>query len=343
MMRRTPKIAAMTLGALAALTAATVAQQNPAAAPGARGAAGTPETVVISGSLDWLESSQIAPKIEGVIESMEFRVGMRVQQGQEIARLHDEIAKLTVAKSDIVAKSTGEIAKADAQRKQAMATLARLINLEKKGRGFVSEDEMSKAEADVAFADALKQVATERQAVDRAELALAAQNLENHTIRAPFNGIVIERLKNPEESVRSNEAIIQLGKTDKFQFVGWVGIEQAQRIRPGDAVQFRAGVPGANLPVEEKVFTGRIASVSPDVSPVHNAERRILAEIDNPPDVQHPELELFQGMTGDLTVFLNTAGAAAAPARAVDPAAVPAAAPAAAGELPALPATPRGR
>ncbi len=297
-----PKFAMLAAGVVAAFSAASLAQ-GPRSAPVP--SSESSNTLVVAGTLDWLERSDVSALREGVIKQIEFQVGMRVQSGQEIGSLHDEMARLTVEKQKIVAESNGTIAKAKAQKQLATATLARLQRLDKIRKGYVSEDEMAKAEAEVNVADAMIQEAMEKQAADKADYDLALRTLEEHRVLAPFTGIITERMKNPGEAVRANEAVVRLGKTDKFRFVGWVPLESAQRIREGDLIQFHPTVEGSDLPIERKVFTGKISSVSREVSTVRNTEARVLAEIDNPPDTEHPELELFQGMKGEVTIYLN--------------------------------------
>ena len=57
----------------------------------------------------------------------------------------------------------------------------------------VSAEEMAKEEGELKVADAMTKEAKEQQAAAKAELALAEQILEEHTIRAPFDGVVIKR------------------------------------------------------------------------------------------------------------------------------------------------------
>jgi RND family efflux transporter MFP subunit len=297
-----PKIAAMAVGVVAALSAATLAQ-DPRRAP----AAAPPQTVVVAGGLDWLEKSELSAKREGVIKSIEFNVGMRVQEGQQVGLLHDDIARLSVEKQRLVAASTGPIMKAEAQRQQAMSTLSRLQRLQRTNPGFVSKEEMDKATADVNYADALKQEAEEKQIVDRAEYDLAVQALEDHKIISPFSGVVVDRHKNPGEAVRANEPVVLLGKTDKFRFVGWLPLESALQIRPGDTAQFRPTVESADLPVERQVFNGKVMAIAPQLSTLKQNESSILVEIENPPNAGHPELELYHGMRGEVTIYVNGA------------------------------------
>jgi RND family efflux transporter MFP subunit len=297
-----PKLIAVAATALAALAASALAQaQRPDASPGNRG-----QTIVVAGSLDWLARSDISAKQEGIIDSLEFDIGARVQEGEVIGHLDDAIATLNVDKQRLIAESQGPIEKVKAQRDQAISKLARLERLERRGQpGTVSREELDQAKADVKYADGLIKEAQEKQAVDKAELALAEKILEHHHITAPFTGIIIERLKHPSEAVRQNEAVIRMGKTDKFRFVGWVPLEQAQRIRVGDIVQFRPSVEGSDLPLESKVYEGRVTATPPEVAAQGVVEARVLAEIINPPNVEYPELELYSGMRGEITIFLG--------------------------------------
>ena len=68
--------------------------------------------------------------------------------------------------------------------------------------------------------------------------------LKEHTILAPFDGIVIERLKNPGESVRANEAVVQLGNLDKLRAWAYVPLEYAYRVKEGQIVESSPGSSG---------------------------------------------------------------------------------------------------
>jgi RND family efflux transporter MFP subunit len=300
-----PKVTAAAATVLVALAASAFAQtQQPAVTP--RPAASRGQTVVVAGSLDWLARSDISAKQEGIIDSIEFDIGARVQEGDVIGHLDDAIATLNVDKQRLIAEGQGPILKVTAQREQALSKLARLERLDSLRRGTVSREELDQARADVNYADGLIKEAKEKQAVDKAELALAEKILEHHQIVAPFTGIIIERLKQPSESVRQNEAVIRMGKTDKFRFVGWIPLEQAQRIRVGDLVEFRPSVEGSDLPIESVTYQGRVTAAPPEVAAQGVAEARVLAEIINPPNPDHPELELYANMRGELTIHLGS-------------------------------------
>ncbi|MDB5351135.1 MAG: family efflux transporter, subunit [Planctomycetota bacterium] len=301
------KAVALAAGVVASLSLATLAQD-----PAARGAKG--QTIVVGGSIDWIEKSDVSALKEGVLEQIEFHVGQKIKKGQEIGSLHDKMAELTETKAALAARSTGEIAKAEAQKKLAISTVARLTRLKEKNIGFVSRDEEEKAAAELGVAEALLLSANDNQKLAKADHDLAVQARKEHRIIAPFSGIITDRLKNPGEAVRANEAVIRLGGTEKLRFVGWVPLETALRLKGNEVVDVRPMIEGADLPIEQKRFRGKLTAVSREVNPLTTTGRgtstgtpevMVLAEVENPEDPEHPEFELRQGMKGEMTVFIG--------------------------------------
>ncbi|HEX8203491.1 MAG TPA: HlyD family efflux transporter periplasmic adaptor subunit, partial [Isosphaeraceae bacterium] len=236
------KAVSLAAGLVAALTAVTLAQvpTPPSRAPiaGARASSSGGETLVVNGTdnggtIDWIEKSAVSALREGVIDQMELQVGMEVQKGKVIGRLHDETARLTVAKAQLGAAAVAAKAKAQAQKELAVAKRSRLLRLERMGTGLASREEIETADAEVKVAAALILEAEENQKLAASDLELASQALQEHTITAPFDGIIVERMKNPGESVRANEAVVQLGKVEKVRFYGYLPLETAYRVRLG--------------------------------------------------------------------------------------------------------------
>jgi RND family efflux transporter MFP subunit len=292
------KIAALSAGVVTALSLAAVAQD-----PATSGERGT--SVLVAGAIDWLEKSDISALKEGVIEHIEYQVGRKVNKGDEIGYLHSKLAELTATKAKLAAGNVGEIAKANAQRKLAQTELAKFINLEKKGRGFVSESEKAKAEADLQVADALLLSANENKKINEADYQIALQALKEHKIFAPFTGVIIERMKSPEESVGAREPVVRLGRIDKMRFVGWVPLETANRLRGNEVVDVRPVIEGSDFPIEQKKFRGRITAIGSELNTIRTTEVQVLAEVENPEDPDHPELLLRQGMKAEMTIQLG--------------------------------------
>src|SRR5215211_6417157 len=172
------KAAALAAGFVAALSLASVAQNPPAA----RG----PETLLVDdATIAWIEKSEVAAQHEGVIERMELQHGMPVLRGKPIGYLHREVAELTVAKARVAVASKATEAKAEAQKELAEAIVATNIRLNVRRPGMVSQEEMRKNEAEVKVAEEMKNEAKEKRELDRADLNLAQQAYDEHTIKAP--------------------------------------------------------------------------------------------------------------------------------------------------------------
>lgn len=299
--------------------ALAIAQDGPAPARAAASrSAGN--TITVPGALVWLEKSDISALREGVLRGIEYQVGARVKEGAEIGTLHDELAKLSVEKAQVQANSQGQIAEASAQVKLAKALLVKQYRLRDKNPAFVSREEIEKAEAEVAVAEAKEITAKDTKEIAARELLLQNRILEEHRVIAPFGGVITERYKNPEESVRANEPIVQLVRTDKLKFTGWVPLEESARIKVGDPVEVIPTIEGADLAIERMRFRGRVMSLPPELNSTGRTEVQLLAEIDNPAGPENSRMELAAGMKVDLIVYVDGAqpaqGAAAENSRA---------------------------
>ena len=300
-MRPLSKLAAMSLGVLAALSATVIAQ--------ARAPKGASQELVVGGTVEWIEKSDVSALREGVIKEIELREGMTVRENMFIAKLHDESAILGTSKARLISQNRGQIMKAEAQYALAVADLARFEAIQKRGANFVSTAEVQKAVAEVKVGEAAIQEAKENVKVAEAELAVAQQIVEEHTIRAPFDGIIIKRIKHPGETVRANEAVVRLGKIDHVRFYGFIPIENLSRVKVGMVVDVRPTIEDAELPIEQKRFRGKISALGTEVNGIGKTEVEIYADVANNKDT-----ELRPGLRADMTIYLDPAAVPPPPA-----------------------------
>jgi RND family efflux transporter MFP subunit len=272
--------------------------------------------------IDWIEKSSVAALREGVIETMELQIGMPVKKNGVIGVLHHEIAELTVAKNQLQAKAIAPEEKARAQKEVAISVVARNTRLNDRQPGMVSAEDVAKAEGDLKVAEAQIKEAQENRGIAEAELELAKRTLVEHTITAPFEGIVLSRKKNPGESVRANEAVIELGDLSRLSAEAYVPLEYAYRVKVGQIVEIQPRLRSSGraepLPIEKKRFRGKIAFVDPQIQPVAETAVRIRAEFENPGG------DLRPGLMVQMTVFMpqdvaDAGPGAGAPARTARP------------------------
>jgi len=290
-------------GMLATLTVAAFGQSG-----AARDAAPRPATATIVldsegqlGRLDWIEKSEVAALSEGVIEKMELREGDPAVKDQPIGYLHKEIAELTVSKNALLAGNTASIEKGQAARDVAVSVVARNKRLNDQRPGMVSQEDVAKAEGELKVAQAQVKEAMEQVAINKAELALAKQMLKQHTIVAPFNGIVIKRMKDPGESVRANEAVVEIGNLSRLWAEFHVPLEYALRVKEGQIVEIQPRLVGTrgDQPIERQTFRGKITFVDPEIQPIAETAVLIRAEFEN------PNFDLRPGFKVAATIFLN--------------------------------------
>jgi RND family efflux transporter MFP subunit len=304
-------IAVLSAGCLMLLSVAALGQSGGPSAPPANSAV---QSLVLDepARIDWIEKSDVAALREGVIETMELQIGMPVKKGGLIGVLHKRIAELTVAKTKLQADSTAPFEKATAQREVALAVVAINQRLEKRKPGMVSAEEIAKAEGELKVAEAQRHEALENQEIAKAELKLAERTLEEHKIVAPFPGVIIKRMKNPSESVRASEAVVQLGNLSKLCANAYVPLAYAYRVKEGQVVEIQPLIIGPRggepLPIEKKRFRGKITFVDPQIQAVAETAVRIRAEF------QNPDFELRPGLEVRMTIYLTPDAAAAATA-----------------------------
>lgn len=287
---------ALSIGLLVPLSAATVAQPQ------------QPDSKILvreDATIDWYQQSNVSALRPGVIDKIELRIGKEVgRAGDEIGRLHSETAELAVKEAEIQAKGEGELQKAEAQVKMAAAVVNRNEALNKKIASSVSREEVQKAEAEFLVAKAGRVVAQDTQALAQAKLASARQALEEHIIRAPFAGMIIEEFKHEGESVQANDPVARIGNLDKVRVWTYVPVDYAYRVTLGTQIEIQPRLnPGVGRtgrhPIEQKKFRGVVTFVDPALQAIGEDGVRVYAEIDN------PDHELRPGLKATMTFYLK--------------------------------------
>ncbi len=260
-------------------------------------------------TVEWIEKSLVAPLIEGNLESVELEIGKTVEKDGTLGFLYRKKALLTLAKAELAAKSTGAVEKAEAQKEQAVAVVARNDRMIRRGRDLVPLEDVEKAQAELKVSIAMIKEAQEQLSLARAEADLARNQVDEHTIKAPFSGVIIKWLKNPGESVNAREPVVEMGNLDKLRIFVYLPLEAATRVKEGDVVEFQPRLNelrGGSHPISQKKFRGVVTFIDPQVQAVNETALRVYAEIKNPTH------ELRPGYKGTLTVFLNSGGSAPA-------------------------------
>lgn len=172
-----------------------------------------------------LNDSQISAEITGLITDFPVRVGDLVEAGQVVARIgcgDYEIARdRTQAAYD----------EASARNRLAVSQLKRVERLDKSKS--ISQEELNQRRSEKA--------STAAQAAQRqAQLAQAEREISKCLIRAPFQGVIVERYASIGELVVATSKILRLLDTRNVEVSAQVQVQDAQSLREAASVVFAA-------------------------------------------------------------------------------------------------------
>ena len=171
-----------------------------AVARAASQAPGTGSVLDASGYVTARRQATVSAKITGKVTQVTIEEGMRVKEGEILARLDDTEAKaaLSLARAQLSA-ARSQMAEIRAQLDQAERDFTRQQELLR--RQLVSEQSMDAAQAQRDTLRA-KLAATEEQVkVAQQSQSVAQVQLDNTVIRAPFSGVVIAKSAQPGEMI----------------------------------------------------------------------------------------------------------------------------------------------
>ena len=159
-----------------------------------------------SGYITARRVATVSAEVMGRIISVDVEEGMYVKQDQIIARLDDTEAQVSLRLTQAqVETHRANIESLNVQLEEARRVFKRLQNLEKAG-DFASQSQRTKAQSDVdrLIAD----IASARANLKVAQLQVEAQqnHVDDHLIRAPYDGVVTAKNAQPGEIISPSSA-----------------------------------------------------------------------------------------------------------------------------------------
>lgn len=230
-----------------------------------------PRTLRLSGNLRGDRETELAANASGRVLSTAVERGERVVPGQVIATLDVRAAALSSTEAKAQAASVR------AQQEQAASECERYEQLKQKA-----------AITDLEYLQKMTQCRTLPLSAEAAtaRAALAAQNVGDGVIRAPFAGVVAERLIEVGQFVRQDTRVVSLVSLDPIRLQLSVPESEVQNVQQGGEVSFVVAA------YPERRFTGKIRYVS---GVVRSTTRDLVAEA----VVPNKERLLMPGMFAD--------------------------------------------
>jgi HlyD family secretion protein len=204
--------------------------------------------------------SAIGFDMAGSLAEMPARAGDEVRAGQVLARLEGERQELLVA----AAQDGVDVAEATLALKRQLAERAR--GMEARGTG--SRAGTMDADGEVVVARALARKA-------HTALKLEQERLERHTLRAPYDGVVISVLQAKGAALQSGAPLLTVAERASYRIVAYVDEARAGMVQPGQAatvvLRSRQGMPIQGkvdriAPQSDKIAEERQISIAIDAS-----------------------------------------------------------------------------
>jgi len=193
----------------------------------------------VTGDLRAERRSLVAAQEEGLVLEVHAREGVAVRGGDVLVRLDGERLErdrgaLTALRAAMVAERAERNAELDRTRRD-VASLETLS-----GRGVTNPKELEDARSDAAVAEA--RVARAIAALEEldARLALNTRRLADTTIRAPFDGIVVEKRIDVGEWIGAGDPAVELVSTGTVE--AWLTVPES--LRPAVVAAIRGGAAG---------------------------------------------------------------------------------------------------
>lgn len=241
-------ICSLGLLSLAGLLAIVSAQQMPPSPVSYTEAKEYPlqRSVQLPGSVEALRVSTVASEVAGLVVEFSAREGAAVGKGQPLARLRRENHQLSLTSAQAQLKED------EARHKLAERNLERTREL------FSTKDVSQKQLDDAQFELNAWQGRVEKQS---AEIAKIKDDLERHTIGAPFSGVVVREFTELGQWVAEGGPVVELMGLDEMDVVAEVPERYFSSLKPRARTQvvFEAL---SGLRVE-----GRVSAIIPRADP----------------------------------------------------------------------------
>ncbi len=228
----------------------------------------------ITGRLVANQRSEVATKIKGSVQKINFQVGDRVKAGQIIAELDIDRLKLEAElKAADVIQARAKWNSAKATRDLLQQELKRLEKLKRsaafsQARYEDKQQEIVRAEATVEeTAAALKRARSSRD--------LARMDVKDASVSAPFDGVIVLKHVSPGTFLNPGSPVVTLLDDGNIEIEADVPSNQLSGVAPGSVVDVRIGAKTrvqaavrTVIPDENPLSRTRAVRLTPDTSKI---------------------------------------------------------------------------
>ncbi len=182
--------------------------------------------------------ARLAAEVAGRVVSV-AEVGARLESGDLAARLDDALLKQSLA------ETLAAVAREEARLVYLEAEVTRLKRL-------VTQNTVARSQLEEATANF--GVSRSELAANQARVRLTRERLERTTLKAPFSGVVVERLLEPGEWAEEGAAVLRLVDSRALDVQTWI---------PVQALKFVSNETELKVKANPAEVTGRVHTIVP--------------------------------------------------------------------------------
>lgn len=217
------------------------------------------DPVTVTGLILPLHEVKLGTGVEGVVKEVLVDEGDTVEAGQPLVHLDDELEKMDVERSEKI------LEKAKFDHEAAQRLLKDDIGTREEALRKSIEHDLARIQRDAAEA-----------------------RLKQKTLRAPLQGVVVARGKEPGEAVQLHEVLLQIVHIRQVEAQFYLEPDQMRRVQTGQKMKLRVPVLGATPEI-----TGEVVFLDPRLD-AESSLYRIKLRVDN------ADLRLKAGMRAEI-------------------------------------------
>ena len=180
--------------------------------------------------------TELSTREEGVLEEVLVRRGDIVRKGQVVAKLESSLEKIALEFAEARAKMKGDVESKQAALDYMLRQRDRITELYKDNA--ISFNDKDKADTDVRLAETELQVALDNQRLMEIERDRSARRLDLRSIRSPVDGVIVEILLVPGESVEDRaREIMVIAEVDPLNVEIILPAEQFGSVQVGTSAE----------------------------------------------------------------------------------------------------------
>lgn len=213
-----------------------------------------------NGTLEPVRQALLNARVAGEVSDVPVREGESVDAGAVLVRQDSRDMRARLAQAEAAVQSVR------AEHGNAREQVDKFEQLAQKN--YFSRNDLNKASTQEA-------VLKSQLRANEAQVVVARKELENALLRAPFAGIVAERLVEPGQLVLPNTPLLRLVDLSELELAIQLPANEIARVQKGQQVTFRTEAFGA------AEFTGTIVRLNP-MAKASNRKITVYALVKNP-------------------------------------------------------------